>query len=167
MLGESFFQVFTFLLVGAGFIISALLLSRLLSPKRPNPEKLAAYESGEVAKGPSWPGISSGYYVIALLFLLFEVEIILLFPLIIRMTGTSPAEQAVLVAQNANAAISPLTWIFIEIVGFVLVLSVGLAYAWSNGHLDWLKPQTEAGESTHRSPVPRSRYEEFNKRMSR
>lgn len=152
MLQEPFVRIFCFILAGAGFITGALVLSRLISPKRPNAEKNSAYESGEASRGPAWPGISTGYYVIALLFILFELEIILLFPLVIRMHDGSAASQ--------------MGWIVTEIVGFVLILSVGLAYAWANGYLDWMRPRSSRTDS-FRSSVPKERYEEFNRRFSR
>lgn len=149
MISSPLIELLVFVAIGAGFIISALVLSRLIGPSKPNPEKIASYESGEPARGNSWPSISTGYYVLALLFLLFEVEIILLFPLVVRLDD--PTTDAT-------------GWLVIEIIGFVLILSIGLAYAWANGHLNWMKPTPPSGH--YRSPVPREQYEEFNRRNS-
>ena len=60
---------------GILFITVVLLLSRWLSPAKISAEKNLAYESGENSEGTSWPAVSTGYFVIALLFLLFEIEI--------------------------------------------------------------------------------------------
>jgi NADH-quinone oxidoreductase subunit A len=147
MVSTPLLQILLFVGVGAVFIVSALLLSRLISPSKPNAEKNAPYESGEPAKGTAWPSISTGYYVLALLFLLFEVEIIMLFPLVVRLD--SPA--------GGNAM-----WMLAEVVGFVLILAIGLGYAWANGHLDWMKPVPK--DDDFKSPVPRDRYEDFNRR---
>lgn len=150
MMSGPIFHILTFLAVGTVFILLALLASRLISPKKPNPEKNAAYESGEQAVGNTWPSISSGYYVIAILFLLFEVEIVLLFPLAV-VSGNNPGDPSAEI-------------VLIELIGFVAVLAAGLAYAWGHGHLDWMSPKPPTDDLP--SPVPPSQYEEFNKRYS-
>ncbi|MFZ9980669.1 MAG: NADH-quinone oxidoreductase subunit A [Cyclobacteriaceae bacterium] len=136
--------------VGLGFILLTLLISRLISPGRPNPEKNSVYESGEETSGNSWPAISNGYFVIALLFLLFEIEIIFLIPLAIAF-GKSSNPRSALILWGA-------------ISGFVIILVAGLAYAWINGHLDWMKPAPVNPESS--GVVPKERYNEFNKKFS-
>ena len=148
MISETAIHILTFVAVGTLFIVLALLASRLISPKNPNPEKNASYESGEQAIGTSWPAISTGYYVIAILFLLFEVEIVLLFPLAADF-GDNPGDPSAKV-------------VLVELVGFVAVLAAGLAYAWGHGHLDWMSPKPP--DNDLQSPVPPSEYEEFNKR---
>ena len=135
---------------GLGFIIVTLLISRLISPGRPNPEKNSVYESGEETSGQSWPAISNGYFIIALLFLLFEIEIIFLIPLAIAF-GKSADPHSALILWGA-------------ITGFVIILVVGLAYAWINGHLDWMKTAPVKPGSS--GVVPEERYKEFNKKFS-
>ncbi|MBM3177660.1 MAG: NADH-quinone oxidoreductase subunit A [Bacteroidetes bacterium] len=146
---DGLIQVLLFTLLGIAFIVVTLTVSRLLGPNRPNPEKNSSYESGEQAGGDPWPKISTGYYVVALLFLLFELEIILLLPVAAKFGSTTDW-----------------SWVFttgLEILFFLLVLSVGLAYAWVNGHLDWMKPKPASTEN--RSVVPPQLYEEFNKKQ--
>lgn len=150
MVSLPLYQILSFVAAGAVFIIIALLISRLISPKRPNSEKNSAYESGEQAAGTAWPALSSGYYVIAILFLLFEVEIVLLFPLA-AVFGIVPGDPAPAL-------------VIIELIGFVAVLAAGLAYAWGHGHLDWMSPKPPSNDVA--SPVPPSSYEEFNQRHS-
>lgn len=144
------FYVLIFSGIGLGFIIVTLVVSRLLSPSRPNPEKNAVYESGEETSGASWPAISNGYFIIALLFLLFEIEIIFLFPLAVAFGKATDPGGALL--------------IWTAIAGFVVILIAGLAYAWINGHLDWMKPKPVKPDM--KGSVPPDRYTEFNKKFS-
>lgn len=147
---DGLIQVLLFTLLGVAFILVTLTFSRLLGPNRPNPEKNSSYESGEQAAGDPWPKISTGYYVVALLFLLFEVEIILLLPVASKF-GSSETLDGMRAAG-------------LEILFFLLVLSIGLAYAWVNGHLDWMKPKIGGDES--KSVVPPNLYQEFNQKQN-
>ena len=89
----------------------------------------------------------------ALIFILFEVEILFLFP-----WATILADKALL--EETDGAWG---WFsVIEVVVFVLVLALGLAYAWVHGHLDWVKPQPEP--TAVQSPVPRTLYQNINMR---
>lgn len=142
-------DVLVFTLAGLAFIGISLLVSRLIGPYRPGPVKSAPYESGEASVGKAWPQAGSGYFVLALLFLLFEVEIVLLFPLA-ALFGAAPAGSA-------------RTFLWLTILVFVLILTAALAYAWANGHLDWMKPAAGRHPS-YKSPVPPERYEEFNRK---
>src|SRR5689334_9764352 len=72
-------DILVFGLGGLLFILITLFVSKLLRPNRPNPEKNATYESGEAAVGQAWPQLNSRFYVLALIFLLFEVEIMVMF----------------------------------------------------------------------------------------
>ncbi len=150
------FEILIFGLGGLGFVLLSLLVSKLIRPKRPNPEKNSSYESGEAAIGNSWPQINSRFYVLALIFLLFEVEIMVMFLWAPVFTDKSMME------------LTDGTWgwfSLIEILVFVIILAVGLAYAWANGHLDWLKSSPQ--KSKFRSVVPRKFYDEVNERYSK
>lgn len=131
---------------GILFITVVLLLSRWLSPAKISAEKNLAYESGENSEGSSWPAVSTGYFVIALLFLLFEIEIIFLIPLALNF-GSVPRSGEILIA----------------IVVFVVILSFGLVYAWAHGYLSWFKSAKNI--STFKSPVPSALYDDFNKKI--
>jgi NADH-quinone oxidoreductase subunit A len=135
--------------IGILFIISVLIFSRLLSPRIATIEKNKSYESGENAEGATWPAISTGYFVIALLFLLFEIEIIMLIPLALNFTKGS---------ENPDMGA-----LLIAIILFVLILSFGLIYAWIHGYLNWFSPAQKI--SAFRSIVPESHYESFNTRI--
>lgn len=118
-----FAMAFTFLIVGAAFIGVNLLISRLLQPRHPTAVKLSTYECGELPVGQSWIQFNNRFYVIALIFLIFDVEIAFLFPwaVVFKSLGL---------------------FAFIEALIFVGILLVGLAYVWRKGDLAWDKPQT-------------------------
>jgi NADH-quinone oxidoreductase subunit A len=118
-----FAMAFTFLIVGAAFIGINLLISRLLQPRHPTAVKLSTYECGELPVGQSWIQFNNRFYVIALIFLIFDVEIAFLFPwaVVFKSLGL---------------------FAFIEALIFVGILLVGLAYVWRKGDLAWDKPQT-------------------------
>ena len=152
---SEFGEVLLFIIGGALFIISTLFVSRLLRPNRPNVEKLAAYESGEDAVGPAWIQFNVRFYIVALIFLLFEVEIIFLFP-----WATVFAKKELIEQTNGKWG-----WFaVIEAVIFIVVLALGLIYAWVKGHLEWIKPDPQP--TPHQSPVPKEFYQRINQQYS-
>ena len=106
-------MVLAFLLVFGG-----LLASRMLAPCRPNKTKQDTYECGEKTIGSGRVQFNVGYYLFGLIFLIFDVEAAFLFP------------WAVIVREAGIGGL-------IEIIAFILVLIVGLAYAWKKGALEW------------------------------
>ena len=111
-------------------VCMALFISRLLSPNRPNPEKLTSYECGEEPTGSAWLPFNPRFYVIALVFLLFEVEMVFVFPL------------AVVFGNHDIIKLEP-RWgslALIEMFMFLGILFLGLVYVWVKGDLDWIKP---------------------------
>ncbi len=118
-------NVLVFLLVGFGFVFASLTLSSLLSPKFPTPEKLSTYECGEIPTEDAWVNFNIRFYLFALLFIIFDVEVAFMFPI--------AAVFKSLIAQG-----SP--WLVLgEIFTFVLILVMGLVYAWRKGDLEWVK----------------------------
>lgn len=148
---SSFGQVLLFIIGGILFVMVALFASRLLRPNRPNAEKLSTYESGEEAISSAWTQFNIRFYIIALIFLLFEVEILFLFP-----WATVFAKKELITETNGQWGWFSLT----EMVLFIAVLALGLAYAWVNGHLDWVKPLPNPTKTN--SPVPPHLYESIN-----
>jgi len=118
-----FATAFIFLVVGSAFIAVNLVISRLLQPRHPSAVKLSTYECGELPVGQSWIQFNNRFYVIALVFLIFDVEIAFLFP------------WAVVFKELGLFA-------FIEALIFIGILLVGLAYVWRKGDLEWDKPRT-------------------------
>lgn len=111
-----------FMILGALFVAAGMAASWILRPRRPYPSKVATYECGEEPVGNAWVRFNVRFYVIALIFLIFEVEVVFLFPwaLVYRELG--------LVA-------------FLEMAVFLLILIIGLIYVWVKGDLDWDKPR--------------------------
>lgn len=116
-----FGRVLIFLIVGAVFVAIGLVFAWLLRPNRPYPTKLTTYECGEVPIGDTRFRFNIRFYVVALIFLLFDVEIVFLFPW--------------------ATVFKNLGWFaFIEMLVFLTILLVGYAYVWRKGDLDWDKP---------------------------
>lgn len=148
-----FTDIFIFGAVGLAFILISLLASKLIRPRRPNSQKNSSYESGEDAIGSSWPQLNPKFYILALVFLLFEIEIVVMFLWVPVFTDKQ------LMAETSNVW----GWFsLIEILIFVVILAVGLAYAWANGHLDWMK--SEPDKTNFKSAVPRELYDNVNKK---
>ena len=103
----------------AGLVFLSLGLGSLLRPKRPTPDKLTTYESGVDPVGEGWPQSKLRYYIFALLFVLFDVEAVFIFPWATRLevyAGFGLVEMAV----------------------FIIILALGLVYAWRKGVLRWV-----------------------------
>lgn len=152
---SAFGEVLLFLVAGALFILITLLVARFIRPHRPNPEKLATYESGEEPVTTAWTQFNIRFYIVALIFLLFEVELVFLFP------------WATVFAKKELVAETQGQWgwfALIEMLLFVLILGLGLAYAWVNGFLDWVKPAPKP--TAVNSPVPPALYQQVNERYA-
>jgi NADH-quinone oxidoreductase subunit A len=147
---EQFGYVAAFLLAGITFLGLILTLASLIRPNRPNVEKLSTYESGEEPIGNANTRFNPRFYVVALLFVLFEVELIFLFP------------WAVVFNQKSLRAIPNWsTFALGEVFVFVGMLALGLAFAWRRGYLTWEKPVQETKDLV--SPIPEDAYQRFKK----
>jgi NADH-quinone oxidoreductase subunit A len=115
---QGWLSIFLMLLLGAGFASAALALSHLLGPSNPTPEKQAPYECGMPPVGDARERQSVKFYLIAMIFLLFDIEVAFLYPWAV--------------------ALRALGWTgLIQIVLFFAILLVGYAYIWRKGALDW------------------------------
>ena len=152
---NGFGTVLLFILGGLGFILMALMVGKLLRPNRPNEEKLTTYESGEDPINNAWGQVNVRFYIMALVFILFEVELVFLFPWAVVF-----ADVDLILATNGLWG-----WFaLIETGIFILILGVGLAYVWANGMLTWLRPDGHI--STFSSKVPKKLYEQINQKYS-
>lgn len=152
---SAFGEVLLFIIGGIIFVLVAFFTAALLRPSRPNAQKLSTYESGEDAISTAWTQFNIRFYIVALIFLLFEVEILFLFPWV-----TVFANKELLKETNGLWG-----WFsVVEVVIFIGILALGLAYAWVNGHLDWVKP--DPSPTKIQSPVPREMYQKINERYS-
>ncbi len=117
----SFAPVLIFFLAGMGVVAAALIAAWVVAPHRPDPKKNSTYECGEEPVGHPWVRFNTRFYVVALIFLVFDVEVLFLYPwaLNLRKLGL-------------------FAWIDMAI--FIVILIVGLAYVWGKGDLDWVRP---------------------------
>ncbi|MEN6405868.1 MAG: NADH-quinone oxidoreductase subunit A [Thermoguttaceae bacterium] len=150
-----------FATVGALFTLVCLLLGKVFRPSAPNPDKCATYECGEQSVGPSSVQFDLRFYVVALVFLIFEVEVAFFFP---PATIFGRANQAVALQQASRAAVEKPTAkpvaeqpvddqallslrsasklslaAMLDLGVFFAVLLVGFAYVWRRGDLDWVR----------------------------
>lgn len=124
---STFGLVLLFLIIGAFFALIALSIGKIFRPNNPTKDKLATYECGEETVIGSWGKFNIRFYLIALVFVLFEVEIIFLFPWSKILTDSK------LQAIESNWKI----YAFTEGLLFIFILVMGLAYLWKNNLLDW------------------------------
>jgi len=144
---SEFATILIFIFGGLSFAVIGLLAAKLLRPDRPNYEKLSTYESGEDTVGSAWGQFNIKFYIIALIFLLFEVEILYLFP-----WGVIFGDKELIEATDWAWARFALTEMFI----FIIILALGLVYAWRKGFLDWVKPVPK--NSHFESKIPAQAY---------
>ena len=150
---SEFGQIILFFIGGVIFLSLSFLLAKLVRPNRPNDQKLETYESGEQPLGSAWTQFNMRFYIVALIFILFEVEIVFLFPWATVFANKELIEQT----KGAWGWFS-----FIEMIIFIFILALGLAYAWVNGLLDWVKPIAKKEDIT--SAVPKELYHQINEK---
>ncbi|HQV95215.1 MAG TPA: NADH-quinone oxidoreductase subunit A [Anaerolineales bacterium] len=116
---SSWVYVGLFLLVGLIIPVGAIGAAWVLAPKKPNPIKQMTYECGIETVGDSWVQFKAQYYIFALVFLIFDVETVFLFPWAVKLNSLG-------------------MFAVIEGIIFILILIVGLAYTWRKGMLEWV-----------------------------
>jgi NADH-quinone oxidoreductase subunit A len=116
---SEYLAVLIFIFVGIGIVLFTFFLSRILRPKNPYPEKDLNYECAEPPIGSSWVQFNVRFYIFALIFVIFDVEVVFLFP------------WAVAFGQLGLFAL-------IEMVIFIVILFFGIFYAWKKGALKWV-----------------------------
>lgn len=117
-----FGKILIFIILAIVFVTITLFLSKLIRPNRPSHEKQKVYECGENAEGSPWIKFNIRFYVIALIFLIFDVEVVLLFPWALTYKEFG---------------------VYGFVVGFIflMVLGLGMAYEWRKGDLEWARPE--------------------------
>ncbi len=138
-----FGKVFIYLVIGVLLVLFTFFLGWLVALKKPNPEKLSSYECGEEPTGNSWIQFNSRFYVVALVFLLFDVEMVFIFP------WATVFGQETLIAADARWGWLSLFEMFI----FIGILLVGLMYVWKKGDLNWIKPDVVLPVAITRIPI--------------
>jgi NADH-quinone oxidoreductase subunit A len=107
--------------IAALFAAGGLALSYFIGPKRPNPQKYDAYECGMAPIGTTWERFPVRFYLVAMLFILFDIEIVFLYPWVVAFGGMRGAQM----------------FLFFELLVFIGILAVGYIYIWRKGALDW------------------------------
>lgn len=153
--------ILIFVAAGATLLAANLVLGLFVRPDRPSPEKAEVYECGEQPIGTAWVQFDLRFYVVALLFVIFDVELAFFFPWAVVFGSstragdeTLPVAARVEAAQNLQplpgappsaeppppAAAKKLAWLaFADIMVFFAVLLVGFAYLWRRGDLEWVR----------------------------
>ena len=120
-----FANVLVFFLLGLVLCGIMMGLGLLLRPSNPGPWKLTTYECGEPPSGGAWINFNIRFYLIALVFVIFDVELAFIYPVV------AVFKEWVARGQGLFA--------LVEIVVFIGILAVGLVYVWAKGDLEWLK----------------------------
>jgi NADH-quinone oxidoreductase subunit A len=171
------FLVFT--LAAIGFLIAPLLIGKLVRPRLPSTEKDATYECGEPSIGSSYIQFDLRFYVVALLFIIFDVEVVFFFPwatvfgnaMQLADTQLSLEARRLLSEQLLSAPVGSITdqtavtaetalqlgWTaFVDVAAFFAVLLVGFAYVWKRGDLDWVRSTAERKMKAGATTMPLS-----------
>jgi NADH-quinone oxidoreductase subunit A len=115
---KSYLPVVVFILLGAGVGTAFTLLNNVLGPRRPNPVKRDPYECGLPSEVQKTFRFGISFYLIAMLFILFDIEVIFLYPVAIQLKALG-------------------TFALVETIVFVLLLLVGFVFVWRRGALEW------------------------------
>ena len=130
---QDFLPVAIFIVLAIALLVAPLIIQSLISPKfNKKGDKLDIYECGEIPEGSAWVQFNIRFYIIALIFIIFDVEVVFLFP------------WAVVFKDIGLLA-------FLEVMVFLGILIVGFAYVWMKGDLDWVKMKLKyaAGRYAH------------------
>jgi len=151
---SEFGKILIFLITGFILVGFTFFLSKLIAPNNPTAEKLTSYECGEEPEGNSWIQFNPKFYVIALVFLLFDVEMVFIFP------------WATVFGNHDIIKTEPLWgWFSLaEMLIFIGILILGLVYVWVKGDLDWIKAKPIV--PTTDTQIPQSLYDKVNAKQS-
>jgi len=151
---SEFGKILIFLITGFIFMGLMFFMNRLIAPRNPTKEKLISYECGEDPTGNAWLPFNSRFYVIALVFLLFDVEMVFVFP-----WATVFGDRQIIATDSRWGWFS-----LIEMFIFLGILILGLVYVWVKGDLDWIKPKPAT--PTTNANIPASLYDQLNVNQS-
>src|SRR5437016_6684293 len=115
---QGWLSILIMIALGAGFALISVLLSNVLGPQKPTPEKLAPYECGMPPVGDARERQSVKFYLVAMIFLLFDIEVAFLYPWAVAFRGLGPTG-------------------FWQLVSFFALLVTGYVYVWRKGVFDW------------------------------
>jgi len=126
-----------FLIAGLAMVLGALVIGRFLRPHLPHPEKVVPYECGEPTIGRGWVQFDLRFYVVALVFVVFDVEIALLYPWAVVYKDY--------IARGLGSAA------FWAMVFFLGLITVGFLYLWRFGYLDWVRAASHSSDKKEES----------------
>ena len=145
-------------LVAVGFGASQLLVTQLIGPRKRTATKLMPYESGKDPVGSARDKFSIKFYIVAVVFLLFDIEVLFIIPFAVAFKS--------LLAEEKLSGIAFGTIAFVEILVFISTLVVGYIYVWKKGVFDWgLQARAEAREEA-KLMAKRRREQESKVRMA-
>src|ERR671913_728970 len=123
-----------FVAFGAVFVFLNLTFGALARPKVPNPEKAAVYECGEPSIGSSWVQFDLRFYIVALVYLIFDVEVALFYPWAVAYGSAHALGESIGMTAYQIRQVA-----LVDMLFFFGVLLVGFAYLWRFGYLDWVR----------------------------
>ena len=123
-----------FMAFGAVFVLANLILGALARPHVPNAEKATVYECGEPVIGSSWVQFDLRFYIVALVYLIFDVEVALFYPWAVAYGSADQLGQSIGMTGYAIRQVA-----LVDMLFFFGVLLVGFAYLWRFGYLDWVR----------------------------
>jgi NADH-quinone oxidoreductase subunit A len=118
-------SVAAFLLVAAGFVLVSMIAGKLIRPDNPYAEKTETYECGEAPVGQAWFNFNPRFYIIALIYIIFDVEIAFIYPIASVFRRWNDQGMGL--------------YAFGELFVFVAILLLGLLYVWMKGDLEWIR----------------------------
>ena len=131
---ELLLSITIFVAFGAAFVWINMFMGSLARPQIPNPEKAAVYECGEPSIGTSWVQFDLRFYIVALVYLIFDVEVALFYPWAVAYGSASAIAQATGMTTFDVRQVA-----IVDMLFFFGVLMVGFAYLWRFGYLDWVR----------------------------
>jgi NADH-quinone oxidoreductase subunit A len=131
---EILLSITLFVGFGVGFVFLNLAVGALARPRVPNAEKAATYECGEPSIGPSWVQFDLRFYTVALVFLIFDVEVALFYPWAVAYGSAGAIGEAIGMSAFELRQVA-----LVDMLFFFGVLLVGFAYLWRFGYLDWVR----------------------------
>src|SRR4051794_6686672 len=131
---ELLLSITIFLAFGAVFVLLNLTVGALVRPQIPNPEKSAIYECGEPSIGSSWVQFDLRFYIVALVYLIFDVEVALFYPWAVAYGSADQLGASIGMTGYAIRQVA-----LVDMLFFFGVLLVGFAYLWRFGYLDWVR----------------------------
>jgi NADH-quinone oxidoreductase subunit A len=115
---QNYVPVLVLFLLAAGFGLGCVAISAVLGPQRPNPDKMSVYECGMTVEAGAKRPFDVKYYLVAMAFLVFDVEVVFMYPWAVRYKALG-------------------LFGFVEMMVFLFILLVGYAYIWKKGVLEW------------------------------